>query len=1376
MYVDIGARTDGLVHINAVSNSYFIDTLEGKYIGGDEVDVWVSEVDQRTNKLLLQMYPCSPKDGNETKIVREPFNLEKYKVGDPIKARVVRFSDYGAYCDIGAPFLAFLHRHKMKSNRKQRKLQSWEIVSLNAEIDAYVYRIDPILKRIEITNYTPDLWNWRFARPNEKTSREEEKEKRSHEYVYGDVPKERKRQLIAALEKKHPLLVKNPSLSSLTANMNDKDDIDQDPGFIRLNKLTPEQAIQRTKRVLIDDFYPIQANQNILDEIAAKSVESRHSGKKYETTEDFLRERREVQALKDPKLYREWIERKRIQFEEERRGPSSPLDIYKLLSRDTEFLTLSRLKKWFYIDFYLKNGLLPIDDLRILFRQAGGLTGRLSSRQFLVFHKLYANYLEMRRQEVLRKEAKANKTANGNDGDNNENDNDEEYYFHEEYEDEKVPFEKLSPIMQQLELEERAARKRKREMEYCTKHNITVPEGYFEGNCSDPNFSLNISALLPPLKVRRERYKEEPRLLKQFNQGFLPAAFQTKPQEQTPKEDDISADIQRFARTFDDFFQKKKDNETTTIAKEKKIIENFSSTLSASDAEERQNKVEQFKLLQQHIFQAQQEEKDKEDEEYEENHEKKEKKEIKVSSSSLEMKKEKKAKIVDPTTFAGKKPVETISEIAPSSSPLGGEYVVENEEDDGTMATDAFNQLRKGRPVIKWKDILNWPLIATMMYERVVKEKELEELFTEITQFSKTMNEEQFQEFFQQLKLIDFKFQRKQLIKKQLEETKLREELEKQKNLEKSLKKLTKKKLLPEEKKHSFLANDDGDDDYDEDVENKGKKDTKKIRTKDFDRLAGPVFEKLEHEGIIPRSMNQFNKDFEDDEDDEDDMEEDDLYDDDLQNLEDDNDDHEDDEGTRKHLRSLRKKLQRNGNMGDFLGDIRRGVLEAEADDEEDDRLNDDQRSTPRSRSKSKDQSDDDEDEEEEEDDDGYEVDDGSDADYEEDGYGGEEDSLLHEDDEKFLDEFYTDETDNDDGEESSGMEGVGSEEDYPEDKIKGYKNPKNKQPRLRKKKGKDGSRPRSQENPFVRLQRAQKNRKNRPKSNRRRRSDPSYQPSYAPTTAPTFAPPTMAPHHYQKGKDQKDRQKNHPGGHYREEKLFVPQKNHKQQQQQEQQKEKEKNKDKQSHENHREKNKSERIIDNSTYIPPLPDIPVTNPRIFEFSDSPLAKQYSLAVKLGEPDPELLEAGEKLRKYLEEHRNISSLVASNRNQTNEIDLDNNKKEKEEENSDDDEPKKSKKQIELENDEDFKKLSTEEKQEILRKSKSIEEFLVKAQSIGVIFSDEDRARDQARFQSIFQSFSHGRPFLRAHDLMEWEVVRDLIGLVRYSLLFSSYSFR
>jgi transcriptional accessory protein Tex/SPT6 len=114
LFVDIGAKRDGLVHVKDISKDYFISNHELKFIPGQDIDVWVKFVEEETFKLGLQMFPVS----DRLAIARNKpitLSLTDTQRKDKVVGIVTRASNYGLFIDIGSGGVdAFLHLKRMR--------------------------------------------------------------------------------------------------------------------------------------------------------------------------------------------------------------------------------------------------------------------------------------------------------------------------------------------------------------------------------------------------------------------------------------------------------------------------------------------------------------------------------------------------------------------------------------------------------------------------------------------------------------------------------------------------------------------------------------------------------------------------------------------------------------------------------------------------------------------------------------------------------------------------------------------------------------------------------------------------------------------------------------------------------------------------------------------------------------------------------------------------------------------------------------------------------------------------------------------------------------------------------------------------------------
>jgi predicted RNA-binding protein with RPS1 domain len=376
MYIDIGTTIDGLCHVADASDKYYVHSLADKYEAGQEIDVWICKVDAKTKVLRFQTFPYHYQDVLNRSI---SFKWSKHTVGSPINGTIVRFSDYGSYVDVGAPVLAFLHRHKMKSNRRQRKLMAWEINPLGTKIEGWIYRIDPNNKRIEITNYPQEMWDYRFPRPHELFKSEEEKQKELRLAAHEEEDEEERK-------KKENLLSKKKQRKARVKNDDDDDDEETDD-------IDEFDTDENSDDVEQEDDYE-NDDEDDEDELNADEV-FQATGKKL-LMNDFDDENDKKKLGNKDKSIRKIEGRLNVARK------STPEEIFRTLSKGRFWITVSLLRKWDKIQLFLKSGKLTALKLRQIFRDAGGYHGTLTITQFETFMNLFAK--EMNLKEVKSEE------------------------------------------------------------------------------------------------------------------------------------------------------------------------------------------------------------------------------------------------------------------------------------------------------------------------------------------------------------------------------------------------------------------------------------------------------------------------------------------------------------------------------------------------------------------------------------------------------------------------------------------------------------------------------------------------------------------------------------------------------------------------------------------------------------------------------------------------------------------------------------------------------------------------------------------------------------------------------------------------------------
>lgn len=137
-FVDLGG-VDGLLHVADISWQRIgkpSDVLKT----GDEVEVKVLRVNRDTRKISLGMKQLTP----------EPWTLaaDKYKVGDRVRGKVVRVTDFGAFVELEPGVEGLIHVSEMSWSKKQVKAS--DIVKAGEMVEAVVLKMEPAEKRIAL--------------------------------------------------------------------------------------------------------------------------------------------------------------------------------------------------------------------------------------------------------------------------------------------------------------------------------------------------------------------------------------------------------------------------------------------------------------------------------------------------------------------------------------------------------------------------------------------------------------------------------------------------------------------------------------------------------------------------------------------------------------------------------------------------------------------------------------------------------------------------------------------------------------------------------------------------------------------------------------------------------------------------------------------------------------------------------------------------------------------------------------------------------------------------------------------------------------------------------------------------------------------------
>jgi small subunit ribosomal protein S1 len=146
--VDLGDGLDGLVHMSEVSWSRGVRPQQVASVG-DEVDVEVLRVQQASRKdrfgrVSLSMRACQPDPWDTAKDTIRP--------GMPIKGKVVRTTDFGAFIELQENIEGLLHISELGGSRELTHAK--QAVTEGDEINVVVERIDRQQRRISLSKLT----------------------------------------------------------------------------------------------------------------------------------------------------------------------------------------------------------------------------------------------------------------------------------------------------------------------------------------------------------------------------------------------------------------------------------------------------------------------------------------------------------------------------------------------------------------------------------------------------------------------------------------------------------------------------------------------------------------------------------------------------------------------------------------------------------------------------------------------------------------------------------------------------------------------------------------------------------------------------------------------------------------------------------------------------------------------------------------------------------------------------------------------------------------------------------------------------------------------------------------------------------------------
>ncbi len=134
-FVDIGVGRDGLLHISELSTNR-VRKVEDMIKEGDEINVWIKELDRDKNRISLTMIAPG------TRTIRD------LAEGELVTGTVQRLTNYGAFVDIGLERDAMLHVKEMGDGYVAKPE---DVVKVGDEIQARISGVDARRGRVDLS-------------------------------------------------------------------------------------------------------------------------------------------------------------------------------------------------------------------------------------------------------------------------------------------------------------------------------------------------------------------------------------------------------------------------------------------------------------------------------------------------------------------------------------------------------------------------------------------------------------------------------------------------------------------------------------------------------------------------------------------------------------------------------------------------------------------------------------------------------------------------------------------------------------------------------------------------------------------------------------------------------------------------------------------------------------------------------------------------------------------------------------------------------------------------------------------------------------------------------------------------------------------------
>jgi len=163
---------DGLIHISDISWSQRIKHPSEVLKKGQKVQAVVLSIDQENERLSLGLKQLTP----------DPWEKidQKYKVGDVVKAKIIKLTSFGAFAELEEGIEGLIHLSQLS---RERISDPSEVVSLDDEVTARIIKIDRENRKMGLSLIAEleDRPIEKGGGSGEKTQKETQQEKASEE-------------------------------------------------------------------------------------------------------------------------------------------------------------------------------------------------------------------------------------------------------------------------------------------------------------------------------------------------------------------------------------------------------------------------------------------------------------------------------------------------------------------------------------------------------------------------------------------------------------------------------------------------------------------------------------------------------------------------------------------------------------------------------------------------------------------------------------------------------------------------------------------------------------------------------------------------------------------------------------------------------------------------------------------------------------------------------------------------------------------------------------------------------------------------------------------------------------------------------------------